>query len=387
LIPDKDFSNHKHFPGTHGNPFDVILHKLEDFDQLSDFLFLLLLGGISTLGTSLFLVRGMFSQSIALFMLILLDWLLIALLPRKGRSFGPVKPAVLLLSFGRAFFALAPLSLCFFLLLQILGTAAVIYGFWIEPFRLKVTRLELATRKFAPGASVRILHIGDLHMERHTIRETRLLQAVQELRPDLILFSGDILNLSYLHDPVSWQAARSIFRQLSAPLGVYLVSGSPAVDLEEIMPELLQDLPVRWLKDEVVSIPIGGASLALVGTTCTHRPFIDGPRLGEVAANLNSSTTFRILLHHSPDLAPIAAGMGFDIQLSGHTHGGQVCLPFYGALFTASLYGKRFEAGSYQLDSMLLYITRGIGMEGCGGPRVRFLCPPEITLWEISSEN
>jgi predicted MPP superfamily phosphohydrolase len=71
------------------------------------------------------------------------------------------------------------------------------------------------------------------------------------------------------------------------------------------------------------------------------------------------------------------------MQLSGHTHGGQVRLPFYGALFAASLYGKAFESGRRQLAGLTLYVTRGIGMEGGGAPRVRFLCPPEIILWEV----
>jgi hypothetical protein len=71
-------------------------------------------------------------------------------------------------------------------------------------------------------------------------------------------------------------------------------------------------------------------------------------------------------------------------MLSGHTHGGQVRIPGMGAVYPSSLYGKRFEAGRYLLDRMTLYVSRGIGMEGLGAPRVRFLCPPEITLWEIS---
>ena len=92
-----------------------------------------------------------------------------------------------------------------------------------------------------------------------------------------------------------------------------------------------------------------------------------------------------ILLYHTPDLAPEASRLGIDLQLSGHTHGGQVRLPFYGALVTGSLYGKRFEAGRYQLERMVLYVSRGLGLEGAGAPRVRFLCPPEMILWEISA--
>jgi predicted MPP superfamily phosphohydrolase len=97
----------------------------------------------------------------------------------------------------------------------------------------------------------------------------------------------------------------------------------------------------------------------------------------------NKSDNLHILLYHSPDLAPLACQKGIDLQLSGHTHGGQVRLPFYGAIFAGSLYGKRFESGRYQLADMTLYVTRGIGMEGAAAPRVRFLCPPEISVWEI----
>jgi predicted MPP superfamily phosphohydrolase len=70
-------------------------------------------------------------------------------------------------------------------------------------------------------------------------------------------------------------------------------------------------------------------------------------------------------------------------MLSGHTHGGQVRLPWFGALVTSSLYGKAFEMGRYQLAGLTLYVTRGIGLEGSAAPRARFLCPPEVIVWEI----
>jgi predicted MPP superfamily phosphohydrolase len=94
--------------------------------------------------------------------------------------------------------------------------------------------------------------------------------------------------------------------------------------------------------------------------------------------------TFRIFLYHTPDLAPEAAQAGMDLQLSGHTHGGQLRIPFYGALYAASLYGKAFESGRREIGNLTLYVSRGIGLEGGGAPRMRFNCPPEIVLWEIS---
>jgi predicted MPP superfamily phosphohydrolase len=385
LIPEKDFSKHKVFPGTTGNPFDVVLHWLKDYEHTPLICFVLTLIALTALGTVFSLIQHTLTRSLILFGIILIDWNLVAWLPRTGRSFGPVKPVILQLAIARCFFALIPFPLWLFVLIQLIGTAAVIYGFWIEPFQLKTTRMTLKTPKLQKGAALKILHLGDLHFERQTIRETALLQKINQLQPDLILFSGDILNLSYLHDEQAWQGARAIFEQFSAPLGVYLVTGSPAVDLEEILPDLLADLPVRLLRDEAVTIPVGGDQLTLVGSFCSHHPDQDGSALEKLTQSIEDNHSFRIFLYHTPDLAPVAARLGYDLQLSGHTHGGQVRLPFYGALFTGSLYGKQFESGLYQMNEMKLYITRGIGLEGAGAPRVRFLCPPEIILWEISS--
>ena len=113
---------------------------------------------------------------------------------------------------------------------------------------------------------------------------------------------------------------------------------------------------------------------------------MDGPRLCRVLRSARAETEdrrFAILLYHTPDLAPEAAEAGVDLLLCGHTHGGQVRLPLYGAVVTSSLYGKAFEIGRRQIGGLTLYVTRGLGMEGSGAPRVRFLCPPEVVLWEI----
>jgi predicted MPP superfamily phosphohydrolase len=172
-----------------------------------------------------------------------------------------------------------------------------------------------------------------------------------------------------------------VLRELAAPLGVFAVTGSPAVDQDEVVPRVLEGMPLHWLRDERVTLRYRGRRYELVGLACTHKPFLDAPRLAEILAGGTPNVT--ILLYHSPDLAPDAARLGADLQLSGHTHGGQVRLPFYGTLYAGSLYGKRFESGRYLIDGLTLYVTRGIGLEGKGAPRVRFLCPPEIILWEI----
>ena len=370
-----DFRNRRYFPGTHGSPFDVILRAARFIQGLPRPVFVALLAGLALLAA-----RAQWPLAGSLFAFFLGDWALIATLPRAQKSFGPAKPPTLVLALLRAPFALLPGPVA--LAAQVIGTGLVVYSFWIEPHRVQLTRQALHSPKWTAGSPpLRVLHLGDLHVERLTDRERQLVALTRETAPDLILFSGDFLNLSNVYDPQAWDAVRTIFRDLSAPLGVFVVTGSPPVDEPEVMPQMLSGLPLHWLRDEKVTLNYHGQTLDLIGVTCTHKPFEDAPRL---AALLDpADRRFSLLLYHSPDLAPQAAELGLDLQLSGHTHGGQVRLPFIGALYAGSLYGRRFDAGRRQLGGLTLYITRGLGLEGKGAPRLRFLCPPEVTLWEI----
>jgi uncharacterized protein len=376
-----DFRHRRYFPGTHGNPFDVVLRVARFIERLPLPVFAALLAGLAILAA-----RAEWWLAGSLLAFFVGDWALLAALPRAQKSFGPAKPPALLLALLRAPFALLPGPVA--LAAQVAGTGLVVYGFWIEPHRVQLTRQTMRSPKWQPGAPpLRVLHLGDLHLERLTDRERQVVALARETAPDLILFSGDFLNLSNVYDPVAWEAVRAVLVQLSAPLGVYAVTGSPPVDEPEVIPQLLRDMPLRWLQDETVTLDHHGQAIDLTGLTCTHKPFEDAPRLTALVQQQPDPERFKLLLYHTPDLAPEAADLGFDLQLSGHTHGGQVRLPIYGALYAASLYGKRFEAGRIQLNGLTLYVTRGIGLEGQGAPRVRFLCPPEVILWEIGGQG
>ncbi len=376
MEPIPDFSSRRNFPGTLDNDFDIVLRRVEDLQKIPALLFAGLLFLIAIPPTF-----GHWGWTVGLWLFFLSDWALLALLPRFGRSYGPPKPATLILAVLRMLFAFLPFPIA--VALEATGTLLVIEGFWIEPHRLGVTHQTLRSPKLKAGHPLRVLHLGDLHVERITQRERYLNRLIGQLQPDLILFSGDVINLSYVEDPLAWEEARKVMGQWQAPGGVFVVTGSPAVDLEHVFPKLVEGLDnLHWLNAERVTLQINGQELDVIGLTCTHKPFVDGPKLE--ALTQPEDGRFTILLYHTPDLAPNAANTGvIDLQLSGHTHGGQIRLPFYGAPFAASLYGKRFEAGRRKVGDLTLYVTRGIGLEGKAAPRVRFLCPPEIILWEI----
>jgi len=324
------------------------------------------------------------------------DWAMLAWLPRRGRSFGPVGMALLALAIVRWALMLAtafiPNTPEWILALVAIGNLAltgnVLDSLWGEPFRLGVTRVEMKSRKLAGCPPLRLLHLSDLHIERITSRERKLLALVAEMRPDLIVITGDFLNTSYLHDVRAVAECRELLSALHAPMGVYVVSGSPVVDPPEVLKKVLDGLPIRRLDNEVEPLMHScddEPGVAILGVTCTHKLRVDNESFRQTLAHVpnNPGTPFPLLLYHSPDLIREATRAGIDLYLCGHTHGGQIRFPFIGALVTASKFWKRYEMGHYVEGNTNLYVSRGIGMEGRGVPRARFLCPPEIELFEL----
>jgi len=321
---------------------------------------------------------------------IVADWVMLAGLPRTQRSWGPVTPPLLGLAVVHAvltgvggWIMTGHVGLSAVTLINALITAVAIYATWVEPFRIHVTRQSLQVEGWPEDKVVTFLHISDIHFEQLSRREHKLLDLVRELQPDLLLFTGDYLNLSSVYDPEAQQGVRRLLSQFRAPLGIYAVTGSPVVDVETVIPEIFEGLPIRWLQDDIETLHLGEHSLQLIGVRTTYQEERD---IAALASLIDGSATgeTRILLYHTPDLAPAAANMGIGLYLCGHTHGGQIRLPIYGAVATSSRWGKRYEQGHYDEGDMTLYVSRGLGMEGLGAPRARFLAPPEIVLWQIT---
>jgi predicted MPP superfamily phosphohydrolase len=318
----------------------------------------------------------------------LADGVSLALLPRLGRSFGPITPSLLalVLTFAAGLLWTTWPSLLLTAVLQLGIWAASCYATWIEPFRIGVTQAELHSPKLDGHAPLRLLHISDLHVERITPREQTLLRMVEEIAPDAIVLTGDYLNLAYVYDAKAQAEAHDLLARLCdiTPGPVYATTGSPPVDRSDVVPLIFKDLPITWLPDIIEELHINGHTIRIAGLRCTRERRLDAPRLRRLLDG-HSGHEFTLLLYHSPDLMPEAVELGVDLYLCGHTHGGQIRLPLIGALITSSDFWKRYEMGRYEEGRTTLYVSRGLGMEGLGAPRARFLAPPEIVLWTLGS--
>nr|MDJ0707821.1 metallophosphoesterase [Leptolyngbyaceae cyanobacterium MO_188.B28] len=219
---------------------------------------------------------------------------------------------------------------------------------------------------------ISIAIIADIQTDSPGRFEENALRRVMNEKPDLILFPGDYIQQYELN---SYQTAQnelnSIFKKvgLNAPLGVYTVQGN--VDKDDIWKNLFVGLPVTPIEPSF-SFDLGPVFL----TGLSLYDSFDG------SLSLEKHSKFHIVFGHAPDysLGDIPA----DLLFAGHTHGGQVQLPWIGPLITLSSVPRSWAEGLTKLDSeRRLIVSRGVGMERGSAPRLRFLCPPEIVIVKV----
>ena len=281
-------------------------------------------------------------------------------LRRAGRAERPTRAA---LRAERAVLALAAAGLLCFA-----------YGYFVEPFWPEVTHVRVESAKLA-GASrpLRVVHISDLHCDPRPRLEERLPDLIAAERPDLIVFTGDSVN-----SPAGVPVLRKLLPRLAAVAPTFAVRGNWDVWYWG-REELFGGTGVRELNGEAVKVEAAGTSLWVAGAAYASTEKIQGALRGVPPG------AFTILLYHTPDeILDVAAAGRVDLYCAGHTHGGQVALPLYGALVTLSKFGKRYESGLHREGDTWLYVNRGVGMEGDPAPRVRFFARPEVTVIELA---
>jgi hypothetical protein len=267
-----------------------------------------------------------------------------------------------------------PAILAIHLTIQFGLLAAMLWGSMVEPYRIGLRTEEVAVED--QGPPIKILLVSDLHLDRYAFRERRALELARAFAPDLILCPGDFTNLTYIGDAAARGELERFFSELRAVAPVFASRGTPEVDSRWWIDSFLPGAGAVILDNESVRVKVQGRTLRLLGVTFDDDHAGNAKVLHRLTAETDSSPT--ILLHHSPDLAPAAAKLGVSLYVAGHTHGGQVRFPLVGALYAASKYGVRYAQGAHRLGAMTLVVSRGIGLEGAGAPRLRVLSPPEV---------
>jgi uncharacterized protein len=250
----------------------------------------------------------------------------------------------------------------------------------IEPGLLTINTESILSKKLPDSFNdFKIVQFSDTHIGfQYTLEQFQeLITKINALNPDLIVFTGDLVDEPNKYD---WNPKLTqLLQELQAQKGKYWIYGNHDHGGygTEIVQEVMEKANFTLLKNSHHVIEKGLDRIILAGIDDV---ILGSPNLPKALEQTNPEL-FTILLSHEPDFADIAHQYHVDVQFSGHSHGGQVRLPFVGHLYTP-IYAEKYVEGKYTFDSsnFNLYVSRGIGTTRLP---YRFFCKPEITVFTL----
>ena len=260
------------------------------------------------------------------------------------------------------------------------GAGAGCYAAWLEPKWAELNTIDVVIDGLpAPFEGFTIAHLTDVH--RHEpiglpyIR--RCLNLAAGANPDVVAFTGDFV--SQTADYMPGLAAE--IRTLAERFATYAVLGNHDYWAgADRVRDSLEEVGVRVLVNEAIAVERDSASLSLVGLDDLWE---GKPDLDRALARVPSES-IKVVLEHNPDLIDDFAERGIELALCGHTHGGQVALPFVGPLIVPSKFGTKYAKGLFRMGKTQMYVNKGIGAIR---PAVRFLTRPEVAVVRLMASG
>ena len=259
----------------------------------------------------------------------------------------------------------------------------VLWVFVIEPSRLILNEQTIAMARW-PGSlnGLKVAAIADIHAGSPFIDAGKLRLLVDRTnaaKPDVIVLLGDYMVTNSWHSKqVAPEVIAAELKRLQAPLGVYAVLGNHDWWFDRWrVRRALEGQGIRVMDNEVVRLEKNGQGFWVVGIADVWSGTDDIVGTAEKVAAGEPA----IAITHNPDILPRLPST-FVLTLGGHTHGGQVNLPFLGRRIVPSEFGQRYAAGHIEEDGKHMFVTTGVGMSVFP---VRFRVPPEIALLTLTS--
>ena len=259
-----------------------------------------------------------------------------------------------------------------------------LWAFWLEPASIRIAKIEIDVPRWpAECSGMRVVVLADLHVGSpwNGLRNLkRIVDRTNSLKPDLVLLPGDFVIHGVLGGSfVEPEQAAEVLAGLRARLGVYAVLGNHDwwLNRDRVFNSIGQQ-GIAVLEDRSINVNAGGCRFALVGLS----DYREGPHdIDRALANVDPLMA-SLAFTHNPDIFPeIPASV--NLTIAGHTHGGQVYLPFIGRPVVPSTYGDRYAIGYIEENGKAMYVSSGVGTSILP---VRFMVPPEITELTLHSE-
>lgn len=283
----------------------------------------------------------------------------------------------------------------FYLLAGLLSIIALVctYGIFIEPRRLLITRHEIVSKHLPEGFhGVKIVQLSDIHIGPHypIYRLQQLITTLNSLKPDIVVFTGDLFDARQRNNETNNDPTAAL-AQIHAPLGKFAVYGNHDFGYfknKRTSGTFLLAAGFKVLVNQIENIKLPNGEFITVAGLDDY--LVGKPDSTRTLSRLKDKG-YHLLLVHEPDVADsLAARYPIDLQLSGHSHGGQVCLPLAGTLVKTAL-GRKYVGGMYRIQESRrkkrpyrLYVNRGIGTTRI---KIRIGSVPELSVFTLLREK
>lgn len=264
------------------------------------------------------------------------------------------------------------------LILAVIALCAFAYALLIEPHRVTTSNVSISDSEISKSLTIAVFADTHFSADGYDMDDfNKALSAIKATDPDIIIFLGDLYdNYDNYHD--NTDQVISALSSLNASIGKYAVFGNHDYGggAENHYKSIMNAGGFKVLKNSTV--PLTSYNINLVG--------IDDCLIGygkPSVANNSAASAYNIVICHEPDIVDDFSNSPVDLMISGHTHGGQVKLPFYENRYLPSL-GKEYVGGKYNIDNSAdtsLYVNRGLGTTHM---TVRFMSVPEVTCIKLS---
>ncbi len=257
--------------------------------------------------------------------------------------------------------------------------ALVGHGALIQRTKFGVRELDVAIPGLPDDLNgLKLLHVSDIHLSPFlSVPELeRVIDACRELRPNIALVTGDLISTK--GDPLD-ACIRQVAR-LKSDMGIYGCMGNHEryAQAEAYTERAGAQAGILFLRGGTQSLSVGRATLNLAGVD--YQAMAGRKTYLKTVAGLTQPGAFNLLLSHNPDVFPMAERQGWNLTLSGHTHGGQVNVEILESSFNPARFLTPYVYGLYTLGASVEYVTRGIGTIGIPA---RIGAPPEVALLRL----
>lgn len=269
-----------------------------------------------------------------------------------------------------------------FLFIIVLAAILIWYGFWIEPDLVVVRHYQLQTQ--SGGTEIlRLVQISDLQIgDDYTIENMKhVIKKIETAHPDVVLFTGDLFENYSVCGSEMEPAVTALLQQIEAPKGKYAVWGNRDYGggAAKAYRRILKTAGFALLCNSSVEITTTNNQKVLL---CGLDDALFGNPDGQKFLQQEQNYAYQILMLHEPDIAQLWSNSAFQLILAGHSHGGQVRLPFWQGLKT--VLAEKYTRHFYTLNKetgMQLYVNTGLGTSHLP---VRFGVPPEVVVFDLT---